>query len=110
VLRDTQPIEAEGIKPNMRAKISAGVWIRRVPWKQKDEWRTDMFKHVLADPCLHECHFILKDGPTVLITANDLRSILPGGADRYAGKIWGPFNIDPTRRTIAGIKVHMQFA
>jgi hypothetical protein len=67
-----------------RAKIIDGVWTRRVPWGQKGEWRTDIFKSVLSDARLKECHFILKDGPTVLIPAGELRRILKNGRELTA--------------------------
>ena len=91
-----------------RAKIIEGVWTRRVPWEQKGEWRTDIFKTVLSDPRLKECRFILKDGPTVLIPAGELRRILENGPEHYGGSIWGPFNIDPARNTVDGQKVQMR--
>jgi len=81
-----------------------------VPWGQNGEWRTDVFKTVLADSRLHQCQFLLKDGPTVLIPAAELRRVLVGGRDHYAGGIWGPFNINPARRTVDGNKVEMETA
>lgn len=73
-----------------------------MPWKQKGEWRTDIFKTVLLDPRLRQCRFVLKDGPTILISAAELRRVLEGGREHYNGKIWGPFNINPMRNTVDG--------
>ena len=92
----------------MPAKIESGVWTRNVPWKQQNgEWRADIFKSVLADPRLRECHFILKDGPTLIVPADELRRVLVGGPDHYAGKIWGPFNLNPRQKNVAGVAVQM---
>ena len=91
-----------------RARITNGVWTRNVPWEKDEEWRTDIFKTTLADPRLRTCRFVLRDGPTVLIPAEDLRAVLEGGADHYTGKIWGPFNINPRERTVDGHPVQME--
>jgi hypothetical protein len=91
-----------------RAKITDGVWTRNVPWEKDGEWRTDMFKSVLADPRLLQARFVLAGGPTVLIPVEDLRRVLVGGRDHYYGEIWGPFNINPKRGTVDGHKVQME--
>jgi len=91
-----------------RAKITNGVWTRNVPWEKDGEWRTDMFKSVLADPRLRQARFVLVGGPTVLIPVEDLRRVLVGGRDHYYGRIWGPFNINPKRGTVDGQKVQME--
>jgi len=70
-------------------------------------WRTDMFKTALLDERLKEAEFICASGPTVVVQADDLRRILPLGNDHYAGQIWGPFNIDPKARTVAGYLMPM---
>jgi hypothetical protein len=96
----------------MAAKIMNGVWTRSVPlgWKKKNEWRTDIFKSVLSDPHLHECHFVLESGPTIIIHATELRRVLEKGPDHYVGSIWGPFNINPILKTISGQNVQMRIA
>ncbi|HVW21476.1 MAG TPA: hypothetical protein VHC86_09695 [Opitutaceae bacterium] len=66
-----------------------------------------MHKSVLSDQRLREAKFICKSGPTVIVRAEDLKRILPNGPDRYCGKIWGPFNIDPKAGTVAGYLVPM---
>lgn len=70
-------------------------------------WRSDMFKSVLADDRLKEAAFICKGGPTIIVSADDLRRVLPLGSDHYGGQIWGPFNIDPNSKSIAARPVHM---
>jgi len=92
-----------------RAVIQNGIWIRKVPWENKGVWRTDIFKSVLADPRLKVAEFQLKGGPSVRVLKEELQRVLVGGPDHYYGaKIWGPFNIDPTSKTIAGQKVKME--
>lgn len=70
-------------------------------------WRTDMFKSVLADDRLQEAAFICKAGPTIIVPADDLRRVLPRGAEHYGAQIWGPFSIDPEAKTIEGYSVAM---
>lgn len=93
-----------------RAKIINGRWERQIParWKMSGGvWRSDMFKSVLADDRLKEAAFICKGGPTIIVSADDLRRVLPLGSDHYGGQIWGPFNIDPNSKSIAARPVHM---
>jgi len=90
-----------------RAKIVKGKWSRNVPWEKDGKWRTDIFKSVLDDPRLEIAEFILKDGPTVQIPAQELRNVLIRGADHYSEQIWGPFNIDPRSKQINDISVTM---
>jgi len=66
-----------------------------------------MFKTVLADGRLTEAEFICKDGPTIIVSAAELRRVLPLGHDHYGSQIWGPFNIDPREKTINGCGVDM---
>jgi hypothetical protein len=90
-----------------RAKIVAGRWERNVPWGKQGIWRSDIFKTVLADKGLKEAVFLCHDGPVVTILADELRHVLVGGASHYEDKIWGPFNIDPSNKTIDGKPVAM---
>ena len=93
-----------------RAKIINGRWSRNVPygWKSDDGFRVDMFKSVLGDHRLVEAEFKCASGPGIIISAEDLRRVLPLGHDHYRGKIWGPFNIDAEASTIDGRSVRMQ--
>lgn len=92
-----------------RARITNGRWQRRVPWQTPaGAWRTDMFKSVLADERLKEAEFICKDGTTIIISAEELRRVLPLGRDHWVdAQIWGPFSIDPLKKTIDGCAVEM---
>ena len=90
-----------------RAKILDGKWTRKVPWKQNGEWRTDIFKSVLSDPRLTECRFVLKGGPTVAISADELRRVLVGGP-ATGGKDLGPVNINPVKNIVGGQKVQIR--
>jgi hypothetical protein len=94
----------------MPAKIVDGTWKRRVPkeWCKGELWRTDIFKSTLSDPRLLRAEFFSDDGPSVVISADELRRVLEGGAEHYGGKIWGPFNIDLKNHTIDGHRVQME--
>jgi hypothetical protein len=91
-----------------RAKIVNGIWSRHVTWEKNGVWRTDMFKTTLADERLRSAVFILANGVKITIPVNELRRILSEGADHYSGKIWGPFNIDPSAKTLEGKPVRME--
>ena len=90
-----------------RAEIKEGVWVRNVPWEHHRIWRTDIFKTVLDDPRLRVAEFHLRRDPIVRIRKAELEKALIGGKDHYGEKIWGPFNIDPSARTVNGQKVQM---
>jgi hypothetical protein len=90
------------------AKIVNGIWSRRITWEKNGVWRADMFKTTLADERLRAAEFILKDGLKIVIPVDELRRILSGGADHYSGKIWGPFNIDPSAKTLNDKPVRME--
>ncbi len=83
-----------------RARIIKGKWTRKVPWEKDRIWRTDMFKSVLNDPRLEVAEFILKDGPTVQIPAQDLRRVLIGGPDHYDRQIWGHLILIPSQKQL----------
>ena len=85
-----------------KATIQNGKWTRNIPkrWKQGSAWRTDMFKSVLNDARLKEALFLCEEGPSIVISAEELRRVLPKGPDHYDGKIWGPFCIDPSASTV----------
>ena len=93
-----------------RARRIGTVWFRYVPrtWEQRRAWRTDIHKTVLADSSLSHCCFALEGGPSVVIPAAEVRRVVEGGPERYRGKIWGPFNIDPLHQTINGVTVKME--
>ena len=92
-----------------RAKIIKGRWTRRIPitWEKNGLWRTDMFKSVLRDERLQEAEFVCEGGPRVIISVEDLRSVLPKLNAHFSNKIWGPFDIDPAASFIDGHKVKM---
>ncbi len=66
-----------------------------------------MSKTVLDDERLREAVFNCEGGPKITIAAEELRRVLPGGPEHYAGKILGPFTINPARATIDGRAVIM---
>jgi 5-methylcytosine-specific restriction endonuclease McrA len=93
-----------------RAKIQDGVWKRNVhvTWKNQNGWRTSIHKSVLADPRLRECHYVLEGDSTALIPIEELRRVVIDGPDYDNERIWGPFNIDPVYKTVAGKAVRMR--
>ena len=66
-----------------------------------------MFKSVLRDERLKEGIFVCKGGPTISVSAEALRKILPQLHDHFGGAIWGPFTLDPAASTIDGHQVEM---
>jgi hypothetical protein len=92
-----------------QAKIVRGVWTRKAPekWQKNGEWRTAIYKSVLSDRRLRTCRYVLEGGPVVLISVEEMKRAVEGGPDYSDGAIWGPFNIDPRRKTVAGVQVKM---
>lgn len=98
-----------------RAKIIHGRWTRRINWKwcHNGQWRTDMFKSTLSDSRLKEAEFVCygKSGKVVkriVISATELKKVLPNLSDHYHGRIFGPFNIDPGKGLIDGHVIQME--
>lgn len=77
-------------------------------WCKGKVCRTDIFKSTLNDQKLLRAEFICCDGRSVIISADELRRVLEGGADHYNGEIWGPFNIDLENHTVNGHRVQME--
>ncbi len=95
----------------MPARIdSQGTWVRNIPkrWIRNGEGRTDIFKSVLSNVRLRQCRFVFEGGPIVTVSVEELRRIVHGRSEHYTGKIWGPFNIEPQRQTLDGLKVKME--
>ena len=93
-----------------RARIHDGVWTRAVPrkWRKKNgPWRTAIFKSVLADPRLRKCRYKFEGRPTIIIPVDELRRAVMDGPSYDDGRRWGPFDIDPLNRTVAGHVVRM---
>ncbi len=92
-----------------KAEIVDGVWVRNVPWRRGQVWRSDVFKSVLGDERLEIAEFHLEGGPIVRIPKSELVRAISGGPDHYQGRaIWGPFDIDPRAGTVAGERVAMK--
>lgn len=91
-----------------RAKIINSVWKRRITWEKDGNWRTDIFKSVLADSRLETASFHLTNGMVVNIPASELKRILEGGKTHYGDAIWGPFNINSSFKTVDGQHVEME--
>ena len=91
---------------NDNQSLAKRVCTRHVPRRDNGEWRTDMLRTVLWDEQLKFCRFVLGDGPTVLVPADELRRV--AGPEKPESKVCGPFTIDPAMNTINGQEIEMQ--
>lgn len=85
--------------------IKDGTWTQRVPWHKDGVWRTIIFKPAVADGRFRRARFVLVDGPTILVSGEDLRRIVE---QRLApGRSACPLSIDPVASTINKQKVEL---
>jgi hypothetical protein len=85
-------------------KTQDGTWTRRVAVRQKGTWRTSVLRPWVKDHRFQQARFILVGGPTVLVSADDLRQALD--ASTAPGKLICSVRIDPEKSTINGQPVH----
>ena len=96
------------IESSVPVEIVKGKGIRNVSGGSNyDVWRTIIFRSTLADDRLGEVEFVLKDGPVLIVSADELRRVVARG-DHYKGEIWRPLYINPGRRTINAQPVKMR--
>jgi hypothetical protein len=83
-----------------------GTWTRRVTSHKVGIWRTIIFRSSVTDDRFRRARFVLVGGPTILVSAIDLRrcveqklqTLRPGGTAC-------PLSIDPVASTINKQKV-----
>jgi hypothetical protein len=85
-------------------KTQAGIWTRRVAVRKKGTWRTSVLRPWIIDDRFQQARFILVGGPTVLVSAGDLRRAL--AATTAPGRLICSVRIDPEKSTINGQPVH----
>ena len=85
-------------------KTQDGTWTRRVAVRQKGTWRTSVLRPWLKDHRFQQARFILVGGPTVLVSADDLRRALD--ASTAPGRLICSVRIDPEKSPINGQPVH----
>jgi hypothetical protein len=89
--------------------IRNNVWIRRIhdSWGADAGWRTDIQASVLHNYSVLFARFVLDDGTAVRISMGDLRRALAAAPTRKGGTTVGPYNVDPIRSTVNGVRVDM---
>jgi|PlaIllAssembly_1097288.scaffolds.fasta_scaffold3245153_1 hypothetical protein len=89
-------------------KIEDGTWTLRVTWHKAGIWRTIIFKPSVTDSRFRRARFVLVDGPTVLVSADDLRRIVEQKLEQLRpGGLACPLSIDPVASTINKQKVDL---
>jgi len=81
-------------------KTQDGTWTRRVAVRKKGTWRTSVLRPWLVDDRFPQARFVLVGGPTVLVSAGDLRRALD--ASTAPDKLICSVRIDPRKSTING--------
>jgi hypothetical protein len=65
-------------------KTEAGTWTQRVSWHKGGVWRTIIFKSSVTDDRFRCARFVLVDGPTILVSGEDLRRSWSNRCKDYA--------------------------
>jgi len=91
--------------PNIRNNL----WIRRIhdSWSADAGWRTDIQASVLHNYSVQFARFVLDDGTGVRIPMGDLRRALADAPTRKGGTTVGPYNVDPIRSAVNGVRVDL---
>jgi hypothetical protein len=85
------------------------VWIRQVPstWENFSGWRTDIPLTVLRSESYEFAEYHLEDGTVIEISMAEMRRALLGKAPIRTNLMVGPFNIDPSIKTVNRVIVQM---
>ncbi len=89
-------------------EIQDGTWTQRAPRSRNGVWGALVFEPWIADPRFKRARFILEGGPTVLVSAEDLRRVAAGSKKRTEKAI--PLRIDPEKSSINGQPVELHEA
>jgi hypothetical protein len=89
-------------------ELEDGTWTQRVTWHKDGVWRIVIFKSSVTGSRFCRARFVLADGPTVLVSADDLRRIVEQKLQklRPGGSVC-PLSIDPVASTINKQKVDL---
>ena len=84
------------------------VWIRNVPetWENFSGWRTDIALTTLRSEFYKFAEYHLEDGTVVEIPMEEMRRALSAAPIR-SNLMVGPFNIDPSCKSVNGVHVQM---
>jgi len=87
-------------------KTQDGTWTRRVAVRKKGTWRTSVLRPWVIEERFQQARFVLVGGPTVLVSAGDLRRALD--ASTAPGRLICSVRIDPVKSTINDQPVHLR--
>ena len=83
-----------------------GTWTQKVTSHRDGVWRIVIFKSSLTGDRFRRARFVLADGPTVLVPAEDLCRVVEQKLQRLSpGGTACPLSIDPAAGTINKQKV-----
>jgi len=86
--------------------IQDGTWMSRVPTCKRGVWRTIIFEPWVTDSRFRRARFVLVGGPTVSVSADELRHVVT--TTEVRGKIACPLRIAPRKSTINDQPVELQ--
>ena len=87
------------------AEIENGTWTLRVIRHEDGVWKTLLNRLWVIDQRFRRARFVLEDGPTVLISAEDLDAAIDFSMP--PARMRCPLKIDPEARTINGYSVDL---
>jgi hypothetical protein len=85
--------------------IQDGTWTHRALSRKPGIWSALICEPWVTDARFRQARFILDGGPTVLVSAEDLRRVVAG--TRRRGKVAVPLRIHPEKGTINGQTVEL---
>jgi hypothetical protein len=87
-------------------ELKDGTWTQRVVTHRGPVWRTIIRESSLEDGRFRRARFVLEGGPTIVVSAEELRQVVAHRNPRH--KSLCPLRINPTESTINGEKVEIQ--
>jgi hypothetical protein len=87
-------------------ELKDGTWTQRVVTHRGPVWRTTIWESSLEDGRFRRARFVLEGGPTIVVSAEELRQVVAHRNPRH--KSLCPLRINPTESTINGEKVEIQ--
>jgi hypothetical protein len=90
----------------VKIQTQDGTWTRRVPVLKNGTWKTFILKPWVTDDQFCQARFILVGGPTVLVSADDLRRAC--NASKTRSELMYSLRFDLEKDTINNQPVHFQ--
>ena len=90
--------------------IEDGTWTQNLRRQRNGVWTAWLTRSGVLDPRFQRARFVLAGGPTVLISADQLRAALAAWLAEPNGDSLRPVKIDIERSTVNGIPVEMDRA